>query len=152
MSSAPAVLVALTTLGVAALPNSQVINGPAGSVAISRPRLLLVGPDSDEEIFIDEQFDSLAGLTTSEQYVVPLTVVADYSGTDQASVDAAAFADCDAMLQAVANHPSGPTLGLEASGVISVLPIGERRFQRMANESGRHAAVRFGVQVYAQNA
>lgn len=151
MSTVPAVLAALTSLARAALPNTQVINGPAGSVARTKDRVLLVGPDSDEEILIDEQFDSMSNETTSEAYVVPMTVVADYSGIDQTISDSAAFADCAAMLQAIGAHPSGPTLGLEASGVISVLPIGERRFQRVANESGRHSVVRFGVQVYAQN-
>lgn len=151
MSTVPAVLAAITALAITALPNScQVVNGPAGAVAVTRGRVVLIGPDSDEEILITEDYDSLSNVTTSEEYFVPMTAVADYSGTDQTVADGAAFADCTAVLQAIADHPSGPTLGLEASGVISVQAVGERRFQRVANESGRHAVVRFGVQVYAQ--
>lgn len=147
MSSVPGVLAGLTAVGKAALPSSQVINGGWASQTITRERLLLVG---DEEILINRQFDSLSDVTMSEEYDVPLTAAADLSGADPLIADAAAFADYETFVQAVLDHPSGHTLGLEASGVISVLPTGEQRFQRLSDENGRHAVVRFVVHVYAQ--
>ena len=145
MSSVPAVLAALVTLATATLPNSQVINGGIGTATTTTGRFLLVG---DDEILIERQFDSMSNVTFSEEYVVPLTVGADLPGTDQAAADTQALADYETFLQAVADHPQGPTLGL-GDGV-SVLPVGSHRFVRLADENGRHAAVRFGVRVYSQ--
>ncbi len=157
MSSVPAVLAALAALGAATLPNSQVINGGLGSITITQPHLFLVG---DEAVEIERDFDSMSTVTMSEEYVVPLTITVDVPGTDQTVADNAAFADYEAFMQAVLDHPSGHTLGLEAAGVISVLPAGafgprggsgtSHRFQRLADENGRHAAIRFAVRVYAQ--
>jgi hypothetical protein len=150
VSSVPAVLAALASLGVATLPNTQTINGGSGSVVISRERLFLV---ADEEILIQRDFDSLAGpATSSEQYFVPLAMAADLSGADQLAADSAAFADYEAMVQAILDHPLGPTIGIVDASVlaISVQPTGEHRFVRLADENGRHSLVRWGVQVYAQ--
>jgi len=150
MSSVPAVLAALAALGATTLPDSQIINGSRQSVTISRGRMLLVG---DDEVLITRDFDSLGGPgTSSEQYVVPLAAFAGFSGADQTVADAAAFADYEAMVQAILDHPSGPTLGIVAAGVsaLSVQPTGEHRFQRLADEDGRQAVVRFDVHVYAQ--
>lgn len=151
MSSVPAVLAGLAALGVATLLDSQTINGDIRSVPGSRERLFLVG---DEEVLITRDFDSLGGPggTSREQYFVPLATFSSLSGTDQTAADAIAFADYEAMVQAILDHPSGPTLGIVAAGVsmVSVQPTGEHRFQRLAEENGRQALVRFGVQVYAQ--
>src|SRR5215217_2919963 len=139
MSSIPAVLAALAALGEATLPNNQVINGGWTSETVTYGRLLLVG---DEEILIERDFDSMSDVTTSEQYVVPLAVAADLAGSDQLLADAAALADYEAMVQAILEHPSGHTLGLEASGVISVLPLGSHSFRRASDKTGVHAMVR----------
>ena len=147
MSSVPAVLAALTALGSATLPDRQVINGGTDAEPITRERFLLVG---DEEFDIEEDFDSMSTETSSEQYVVPCTAGADLSGTDPMQATAAAFADYRTFRQAVLQHPSGHTLGLEADGVISVLPVGTRRFVRRSDQNGKHAVVRFGFRVYAQ--
>jgi hypothetical protein len=147
MSSVPAVLAALTTIGRNALPDSQVINGGLSSETVTLGRALLIG---DEEILIQRDFDSMSDVTTSEQYMVPLATIADFPGSDQLLADAAAFADYEAIVQAILDHPSGHTLGLSASGVISALPLGEHRFLRASDRTGVHAMVRFGVQVYAQ--
>jgi len=152
MSSVPAVLAALATLGVATLPNTQIINGGVGSIPVTRERLFLVAPE--EEILITRDFDSMGGPggTTSEQYLVPLANAADFSGADQTAADTAAFDDYEALVQAILDHPSGPTLGVVAAGVsaLAVEPTGEHRFNRRADENGRHALVRWGVRVYAQ--
>jgi len=144
-------MAALTALGAATLPNSQAINGGISSVTGSPERVFLVG---DEEVLITRDFDSLGGPggTTSEQYFVPLATGADLSGADQTAADAVAFADYEAIVQAILDHPSGPTLGIVAAGVsaLSIQPTGEHRFMRLADENGRHALVRFSVNVYAQ--
>jgi len=151
MSSVPAVLAALASLGAATLPNTQTINGDIRSVAGSGERLFVI---ADEEVLITRDFDSLGGVggTSSETYFVPLANAADLSGADQTAADNLAFTDYEAMVQAILDHPSGPTLGIAAAGVsmVSVQPTGEHRFQRLADENGRHSLVRWGVQVYAQ--
>ncbi len=148
MSTIPAVLAALTTLGVATLPSSQVINGPRSTVTTTDDRLLIVG----EEVTAGRRdLDSMSIGTTSEQYEVSLAVSADVPGTDQTVADGQALADYAAMELAIREFSGGPNLGLAASGVLRVLPTGDFELKRIASADGRHAAVRFSVAVYAQN-
>ena len=147
MSSVPVVLAALAELARATLPQSQVINGGESSVETTTGRLLLIG---DDEIVIERQFDSMSTASTSEEYVVPLRAAVDLATRKQTDADAQAFADYEALVQAILDHPSGPSLGLEASGVLSVLPVGSHRFGRTADPDGRQSTVRFTVRVYAQ--
>jgi hypothetical protein len=148
VSSIPAVLAALTTLGVATLLNSQVINGPRATVTTTDDRLLIVG----EEVTSGQRdLDSMAIGTTSEQYTVSLAVSADVPGTDQTAADALELAVFAAMELAIREYPGGPNLGLGAQGVLSVLPTGAFELKRIASADGRHAAVKWSVAVYAQN-
>ena len=148
MSTIPAVLAALASLGASTLTSAQVVNGDLGNVTVTSNRLLLVG---DDEIQITRDLDSLSATTTSEQYEVPCTLSADVAGTDQTVADAMVFADYAALELAVREYAGGPDLGLRAQGVFSVLPLGIHSLRRMGDGDGRHAAVRFRFRVYAQN-
>jgi hypothetical protein len=149
VSSIPAVLAALKTLGDATLAGWQGINGPVGSVTTTAGNLFLVG---DEDVVADRQFDSMGIDTTSETYTVPIIVNADVSaGTDQQTADTLALDAYMLFERAIREYPAGPNLGLAASGVLQALPTGEFRLMRSADDQGRHAAVRFFVAIYAQN-
>lgn len=144
MSSVPEVLTALASLGVSTLPSTvQVINGDSGSVTTTRGRMLLVG---DEEFEIEEEFDSLGGVTTTEHYAVPCAVISDVPTTDQSVADAQAWADYEAMKAAVISDPS---LGLSASFSLQAAIVGRQRFRRLADPEGKHTLVRFFVDVFA---
>lgn len=145
MSTVPEVLAALATLGAATLPNSQTINGDLASVTTTRGQLFLV---ADEDFEVERQFDSLAGVTTTERYVVPCSVVADVPGSDQSVADAQAWADYEALEVAVA---ANPTLGLHALFSLQATIVGTQTFRRAADSDGRHSLVRFGVEVFAAN-
>ena len=146
MSSVPEVLAALVSLARAALPNSQVIEGPVtGLSGPTSGRMLLVG---DEEFDVQRELVALAGSSATEEYVVPCAAVADVLNTpDQYVADAQAWADYEAIEAAVA---ADPVLGLSASFSLNASITGPR-FRRMGDETGRHALVRFGVHVYAAN-
>lgn len=144
-STIPAVLAALVTLGQATLPDWQVINGPLGSVTTTGGRLLMVG---EGDVTGRRDLDSMSLGTTSEQYVVSMVANVDLPGTDQTAADSAAMAAYTALEAAVRLFPGGPTLGL--SVVLQALPTGDFSLTRIADENGRHAAVRFTILVYAQ--
>lgn len=145
MTSIPAVKAALVSVLTAALPNSQVIYGPVTAVTTTSGRILTVrGAIGTREL------DSLSLLTTAEQYVLELVVSVDVqAGSSQQDATELALADYAAAELAIREHPTAPTLGLGDG--IKVLPTGEFELSEQADSNGRHAAVRFGVQVYAQN-
>lgn len=143
MSTVPEVLTALASLGVSTLPNSQVINGDQASVGVTRGRMLLIG---DEEFEIEEEFDSLGGVTTTEHYAVPCAVISDVPGADQTVADVQAWADYEAMKAAVIGNPS---LGLSGSFSLRAAVVGMQRFRRLSDSEGRHSLVRFFVDVFA---
>jgi hypothetical protein len=143
VTTVPEVLTALASLGVTTLPGSQVINGDLTSVTNVKGRLLLIG---DQDFDVAREFDSLAGVTTTEHYVVPCGAVADLPTPDQSVADAQAWADYEAMEVAIANNPS---LGLSGSFSLQAAIVGTQTFRRLANSDGRQSLVRFGVDVFA---
>jgi hypothetical protein len=148
VSSIPAVLAALKTLGEATLAGWQGINGPLGSVTTTTGNLIVVG---DDDVVGDRQLDTMGVGTASETYSVPIVVNVDVpAATDQQVADTLALNAYDSLERAIREHASGPNLGLPA-WVRSALPTGEFRLMRRSDENGRHAAVRFYVNVYAEN-
>jgi hypothetical protein len=142
MSSVPEVLAAIAALGTATLPNSQVINGSLTSVTGTQGRLFLIG---DEEFEVQREPDSLGGTTATESYTVPCAIAADIQTPDQYVADAQAWADYEAVEAAIR---AAPQLGLAASFSLNA-SVTVPRFRRLADENGRHALVRFGVEVFA---
>lgn len=145
MSSIPDVLDKLVELGSEILPNSQVIYGPPASVTTLDDRVLVV---ADRPVRAVAELDSMSLDSSSENYVVPMAVSVDVAGTDQRTAVLAAIADYEAMEKAIREHPLGPSLGLGEP--THVLPTGDFELQQRADDNGRHAAVLFSVQVYAQ--
>jgi hypothetical protein len=113
------------------------------SVGGTKGPLLLIG---DEDFEIEREPDSLAGVTATEDYVVPCRVVADVPGADQSIADAQAYADYEAMESAIFGNPH---LGLSAGFSLHATIIATQTFRRFADQNGRHAAVRFGVHIFA---
>ena len=84
MSAIPAVLSALTEIAGAALPGWQTINGTEASVTTLGPLVVVVGGD---EVTGRRDLDSMSLDTTSETFVVPVTVSASLPGADQNAAD-----------------------------------------------------------------
>jgi hypothetical protein len=142
-STIPAVKAALVTVLAAALPNTQVIYGPSGAVTVTEDRLLTVG-----KVTGSRELDSMSLDTAAERYTVELVASVDLAGTSQQAADEMVLADYAAAEQAIREYPTGPNLGLGAG--VQVLPTGDFELAEQADADGRHAAVRFVVNVYAQ--
>ena len=142
MSSVPEVLAALSTLGRTALPNSQVVDGtlPPGTTG----RLLLIG---DEDFDVEREPDSAGGTTATERYIVPCAIAADLQTPEQSIADAQAWADFEVIENAL---EATPDLGLSPALSLSAMVVNVV-FRRLADADGRHALVRFGVDIYAAN-
>ena len=145
MSTVPAVLAALASLGQTTLPNSQVINGPRDSRTTTGSRILLIGGDGSEAITSGPTAE-MSISTMDETYTVNLTVSASVPSTDQTAADALADADYTAMKLAVRDYP-GSTLGL-SSGVLRIMPTDFFSWRRVATENERNTAIDFSVAVY----
>jgi hypothetical protein len=145
-SSIPAVKAALVSVLTTALPSTQVIYGPSTAVTTTTGRILTVG----RAVGIRE-LDSLAVGTAAERYTVELVCSVDIgAATSQQTADDLALADYATAEQAIREYSGGPDLGLAASGVLNLLPTGDFELAELADENGRHAAVRWSVAVYAQ--
>lgn len=138
MSSIPAVKTALKVLLAAALPNTQVVYGPASSVTTLGQRVLEVGVVTGT---LDVTGMDLRSGT--EQYSVMLTASTSIPGTDQTEADDAALADFQAAVTAIR---SDPTLGINN---LAASVSGTFEMPESAVASGRSAAVRFPVTVIA---
>lgn len=146
MSAIPAVLSALTAIAGAALPGWQTINGTEASVTTLGPLVVVVGGD---EVTGRRDLDSMSLDTTSETFVVPVTVSASLPGADQNAADTQALDAYDVLERAVREHVAGPDLGV--GGVLQAIPTGDFSLRRLSDDNGRHAVVRFSVLVTAQN-
>lgn len=130
----------------AALPDSQVIYGPATSVSIVGDRILTVG-----NIEGDDALDSMTGETESERYIVELIISVDLSAShDQQTCTEMAVADFYAAKRALREYPGGFDLGL-GPGDIQVVPTTRFQLQEQADREGRHCMIKFGASVLAQN-
>jgi hypothetical protein len=147
MSTIPAVLAALVTLVEATLSTDewQIVDGPPDAETQRAQRLVTIGED---DIVSPTDFDSMAAQGMAERYTIPMTVSVALPGPESLIVcRTEALAAHEAIREAVLATPS---LGLVAQGVLSAFPTGERRIQQFATPEGRSAAIRFGIDVYAQ--
>ena len=113
-------------------------------VTITQSRLLLIG---DDEFEVEREPDSAGGNTATERYVVPCSISADVPTPDQSIADAQAWADLEALDAALIANSA---LGLSGSFSLNAMLVAPR-FRRMGDADGRHALVRFGVDIYAAN-
>jgi hypothetical protein len=143
VSTVPEVLAAIAVLGAATLPTYQVVNGPYGSVTVTKGQVFWV---ADEDFEIQREPDSLAGVTATEEYVVPCGVDASVPTPDQSVADAQAWAAYEALEAAIIANPH---LGLSAAFSLHATIIGTQTFRRLPDQNGRYALVRFGLHVFA---
>jgi hypothetical protein len=150
VSTEPAVIAALVTLGEATLDGDdwQVIDGPVAAVTTAIPRVLLV---ADEELVSASEFDNLAASGVDDQYVVPLLISVALPGADSlTTARAEALAAYEAIRDATLAPALGRNLGLGAQGVMQAYVTGERRTRQYATPTGRACDVRFYARVRAQ--
>jgi hypothetical protein len=102
----------------------------------------------DEDFDITSEFDSLGGVTVTEDYTVPCATLADVQTPDQSVADAQAWADFEAMQIAITADPS---LGLSASLSLQATIVGIKTSRRRATSDGRSSMVRFSVHIFAAN-
>jgi len=143
-STVAAVKATLQSVLAAAVPDAQVIYGPRSGVTITTDLVMAIGRVTGTSVL-----DSMSVATREERYVVEVDVSASLRAVDQRDADDKALTAYAAAESAIRTFP-GSALGLEAAGVMSALPTGEFQLAELADEDGRHAAVRFGVAVYAQ--
>jgi hypothetical protein len=147
VSTIPAAIAALVTLVEATVDTVawQITDGPPDTEAQRAQRLISVG---DDEIASPTDFDSMAAQGMAERYMIPMTVSVALPGPESLIVcRTEALAAHEAIREAVLATPS---LGLVAQGVLSAFPTSERRIQQFATPEGRSAAIRFGIDIYAQ--
>jgi hypothetical protein len=147
MSTIPAVIAALKALVEATLDTSawQIVDGPPDVDTQKAQRLVAIG---DDDIVSPTDFDSMAAQGMAERYAVPMTVSVNLPGPESLIISRAeALAAHEEIREAVLATPS---LGLVAQGVLSAFPTSERRIQQFATPEGRSAAIRFGIDIYAQ--
>lgn len=137
MTSIPAVKAALTAAFTAALPDSQVINGPAESVSSIKSRYVEVG-DVNGTITVT----SLDLRRATEQYTVLITVSASAAGYDPIPVTAAALADFETACDAVRADPS---LGIDVAAKVE----GSFEMHETAEGQGRATVITFPVAIFA---
>lgn len=137
MTSIPAVKAALTAAFTAALPDSQVINGPAESVSSIKSRYVEVG-----DVTGTLAVTSMNLRRGTEQYTVLVTVSASTAGYDPIPATAAALADFEVCCGAVRADPS---LGI---GVVAKLE-GSFEMREVAQDQGRATVVTFPVAIFA---
>lgn len=130
------------------LPLTQVIDGPREAVTTMTERVLTVGARIYDA---SREDDSMDGSTSAEQYTVEMVNSVSLAGADTLD-DAVALvlADYAQAEQYIREYPGGQELGLLAGGVLQVAPSRDFELVKRADENGRHAALRWGVRIYAQ--
>lgn len=129
---------ALVTLLDAALPDTQVLTGPADVTTLTS-RVLEVGSESTPV-----QFDpsNLTGTSVTATYTLTLTASVSLAGTSLSAAEDLALADFAAAVAAI---QSGPSLGLWN---VNASVVGSGELVESAGANGRSAAVRFPVDVF----
>lgn len=145
MSSVDAAVTALVTVFTAAAPSIQVIDGPPDVASLIGPQVVAVG---DQEIFGTSDFDSMAMVTMTEDYVIPVTVSVSLPGTSMSAARNAVIGLYETLKAAVIADPG---LGISSDGSFRAFPVDAWSLPQQADENGRNAAFRFGIRVIATN-
>jgi hypothetical protein len=143
VSSIDSAVAALVALFTTAVPTAQVVDGPPDAASLTGQQVVAVG---DQEITGTSEFDSMALVTTTENYIVPITVSVSLPGNSMSAARNAAILLYETLKAAILVDPS---LGFGPSFQAS--PTGEWSLPQQADENGRHAAFRWGVHVIATN-
>lgn len=139
-SSIPTVKAALVSVLAAALPSTQIIYGPSNSVTTKGPWVATVG-----RAVGTRSPDAMDFASAKEEYTVELMCSVSLAGTSPQAADGLALAN---YASAEAAIRADTTLGLP--GTVQVTGFGQFELMEQADSDGRHAAVRWSVQVYAQ--
>jgi hypothetical protein len=140
VSTVAAVKVALVAVVRAAVPDAQVVYGPATGVSLDADKLITVGTVTGVS-----ELDSLSATTTAEDYRVDVIFSFTLPGADtQQLVTQTVLADWLAVKAAVL---ASQDLGV--AGVLAARPTGDFRLTETADPGGRNAALVTGVQVRA---
>jgi hypothetical protein len=129
----------LVELLTAALPDTQVIVGPA-DVTTLRNRALVVGGESTP---IDLQVSAFDASSSTATYTLMLTASVSLPGTDESMAEDQAVADFAAAAAAI---QADQNLGLEN---VSATVTGAGELVESSAASGRSAAVRFPVVIFS---
>lgn len=133
-TTAPIVKAALATL-LAGL-DAQVIYGPRTAVSVTKANILTIG-----RVRGTTEFTNMGMTTSEERYTVALEAMSSVPGSEQRRADEAALATYAAARALVDGHHFGDTISANCTG--------EFELDEEAAETGRHAIVRFAVEVYA---
>lgn len=146
MSSVDAAVTALVAVFTTAAPPpaTLVVDGPPEAASLTGQQVVAVGA----EITGTSEFDSMAPVATTEDYIVPVTVSVSLPGNSMSVARNAAIALYETLKAAVI---ANPTLGLASDGSFYAVPTGTWSLPQQADENGRHAAFRWGVHVIATN-
>ena len=125
--------------------DTQVLYGSIASATTTGSQALTVG-----KVAGTRELRSLTRLSCHERYTVELVAAVSSSSAGQQEVDEAVMAIYELAEVTIRSYPGGSDLGLAASGVLKILPLGEFELVEQADENGWHAAVRFAADVVAQ--
>lgn len=139
MTSIGEVKDALVTLLTAALPDTQVVVGPA-DVTTLKQRACEVGGASTP---LDLQVTAFDGSSCTGTYTLTITTSVSLPGTNESLAEDQAVADFKAAAVAI---QSDQTLGLEN---VSATVTGAGELVESSAASGRSAAVRFPVVIFS---
>lgn len=138
MSSIGAVKARLVEILAEALPETQVIPGPADVTTLTE-RVLEVGGETTP---IEVDVSGLDLLTGTEKYTLALTISVSYSGTDLDAPETVAVADFRTAVAAIRADMSLGLLNLSAT------VTGQGQLEESSSEWGRSAAIRFPVAIF----
>jgi hypothetical protein len=137
VTTVAAVKDALPVIFAAALPNSQVIDGPVAGSSITKSHVLSVG-----DVTGANDMSNFGMTSTTEQYTVQVTISVDVPGYLSKPARDAAVADWDACRLAVLADPSLGVGNLNAG-------VGIFDLREYASDNGRSASVSFPVSIFA---
>jgi len=144
MSSIKIVKARLADVLQQALPKSAVIYGSGGAEFTDSKRILVLGGIEKGA----SGPDSMDAGTESEVYVIDCQISVDVTGSDQRVATEMADDDWTAAKIAIRENLNGHDLGLGQP--LQIFPTSEFELREKADTNGRHALIKFGIQVVAQ--
>lgn len=144
MSSVKIVKARLVDFLQQALPDVQVIYGPASAVSGTTKKILTIGGFDDGFA----ELDSMEATTESERYSFDCQAAVSIAGNDQQKATEAVVDIYVATKIALREFPGGHDLGLGES--VQMFPTGNFKLQERADQDGRHAQITFKIAILAQ--